>query len=101
MSLSAGTEGGNCWNCGNALESADYGRQEVCSKCNRYTHACKNCEFHDRAYNNECRESAAERVVDKEKFNFCDYFKPKSQAGAGAKSKDALKAAAEALFKKK
>ena len=62
---------------------------------------CLNCEHHDRAYNNQCRESQADRVVDKEKFNFCDYFKPKGGSGTGAPSKDALKSAADALFGKK
>jgi hypothetical protein len=38
--------------------------------------------------------------VDKEKANFCDYFKPKSGGGSGGNSRDALKAAAETLFKK-
>jgi hypothetical protein len=46
----------------------------------------------------------ADRVVDKEKFNFCDYFKPSegTSASSGELSprEKALKAA-EALFKKK
>jgi hypothetical protein len=62
---------------------------------------CKNCIHHERLYNNECRETLADRVVDKEKANFCDYFSPKAEGGSGAASKDAMKAAAEALFKKK
>jgi hypothetical protein len=38
--------------------------------------------------------------VDKERANFCDYFTPKSGIGGGNATKDALKAAADALFKK-
>jgi hypothetical protein len=52
--------------------------------------------------NNECREPQADRVVEKEKANFCDYFKPNAASpGQVANSRDAMKAAAEALFKKK
>jgi hypothetical protein len=40
-------------------------------------------------------------VVDKEKANFCDHFKPSSRTGTQATSREALKSAAEALFKKK
>lgn len=95
-------KGGNCYHCGNALGPLDYARTDSCSKCGRDTHVCRNCGFHDRAYNNECKESQAERVVDKEHSNFCDYFDPKAGGpSAGVSSKDALKAAAEALFKKK
>jgi len=92
---------GNCWSCDSALTPLDYGRQDSCRKCGRDTHVCRNCEFHDRAFNNECKENQAERVVDKEKANFCDYFVPKTGGGSGAASRDAIKAAAEALFKKK
>ena len=35
---------------------------------------CLNCTFHDPSSYNECREPSAERVVDKEAANFCDYF---------------------------
>lgn len=91
-------KGGTCWNCGNALTALDYGRQDTCRKCGRDTKVCKNCEFYDRAYNNECRESQADRVVDKEKANFCDYFNPRSGGSGSGQSRDALKAAADALF---
>lgn len=95
-------QGGNCWNCGAALTALDYGRADRCPKCGRDTKVCKGCEFYDRASNNECRESQAERVVDKERSNFCDYFRPKAGlTGSGGPSRDAAREAAEALFKKK
>jgi hypothetical protein len=41
-------------------------------------------------------------VVDKEKSNFCDYFKPGDRKGSGGDDPRAkARAAAEALFKKK
>jgi hypothetical protein len=92
---------GVCWSCNKTIDANNYHRLDRCDSCGKDTHACRNCEFHDRAFNNECTESQADRVVDKEKSNFCDYFKPSGRAGGNAASKDALKAAAEALFKKK
>src|SRR5438046_1411533 len=91
---------GNCWKCGHTLTHLDYGRGDSCEKCRYDTHVCKNCSFYDTAYNNSCRESQAERVVDKEKSNFCDYFQATTTQG-GKHQADTLKNAAEALFKKK
>lgn len=90
-----------CWNCNSEIPENQFHRQDTCSKCRRDTHACKNCIHYDISFNNSCKEAQAERVVDKEKSNFCDYFQP-SQKGASqvSASKDALKTAAEALFKK-
>ena len=94
-------KGGTCWSCGAPLTQLDYGRQDTCRKCGRDTKTCKGCEFYDRSYNNECRESQAERVVEKERSNFCDFFQPKTGKGELGGTRDAAKAAAEALFKKK
>ena len=92
--------GGKCWHCGADLTPLDYGRQDTCRKCGRSTRACRGCLNYDKSAYNECREPQADRVVDKETANFCDYFKPGGTGGT-AQSKDALKAAADALFKKK
>jgi hypothetical protein len=94
--------GGKCWSCGAALTSLDYGRADTCRSCGRDTRVCKGCVFYEVQSNNQCREPQADRVVEKERSNFCDYFKPNSgQMGEMTSSRDALKAAAEALFKKK
>lgn len=60
-----------------------------------------NCTHYEPARYNECTEPVADRVVDKEKGNFCDYFKPGSRANSGQDAKSAALKAAEALFKKK
>lgn len=77
--------------------------RETCLHCSADLHSCVQCEFYDpRAYN-ECRETSAERILEKSKSNFCDFYAPAKGAGSGPKApaKDDLKAAAEALFKKK
>jgi hypothetical protein len=94
--------GGNCWNCGAPLTALDYGRSDTCRKCGRDTKTCKGCEYYDPTAHNECHENQADRVVEKERSNFCDYFRPRAGAGENpAQARDAMKAAAEALFKKK
>ena len=72
----------------------------VCEKCSQDLHTCKNCSFYDENAYNECRESSAERVIDKEKNNFCEYFKPLQTLHSSEKKEDLLRQA-ESLFKKK
>jgi len=91
-----------CWHCAKEIATNRFYRLDSCEHCGRDTHVCKNCEHYDITFNNLCRESSADRVVEKESSNFCDFFKPSNRApGSSAKSVDALKAAADALFKKK
>lgn len=98
--------GGTCWFCQTPLTGLDYGRGDSCPKCGRDTHVCKGCIFYDQTAHNECREPQADRVIDKEKSNFCDYFtpanRPKGAAGENPAmtAAQAARAAAEALFKK-
>tara|TARA_Y100001970_G_scaffold125403_1_gene155155 strand:+ start:213 stop:482 length:270 start_codon:yes stop_codon:yes gene_type:complete len=37
---------------------------------------CLNCKFWDLDYSNQCRENQAELVREKDKANFCEYYKP-------------------------
>jgi hypothetical protein len=94
----------NCFHCGRALEVKDrVGFRDTCAGCDRPLHACLNCDFYDRSYNNQCREPQAERVVDKDRFNFCEYFAPAHAARSAARSAAASagRANLEALFRKK
>ncbi len=64
-----------CFSCGQEILILErVGRRESCDHCGADLHCCKNCEFYDLSAYNECRESSAERVLDKEKSNFCDQF---------------------------
>lgn len=97
--------GCSCVFCGNLLSANEFGRQDSCVKCGRDTRICKNCKHYDRNAHNECRENQADRVVEKERANFCDYFSPamgRNAAGTlGNDPRAQARAAAEALFKKK
>jgi hypothetical protein len=57
------------------------------------------CKFYDARVYNECKESNADRVVDKEKDNFCDYFSL-SDGKHDDSSIESLKSVADLLFKK-
>ena len=91
---------GNCWNCGQSLSGADYARENRCPSCVRATHSCRNCRFYSPGKPNECFETLVERVVDKERPNFCDYFEAAKHQGTSENSStETLRQAAEDLFK--
>ncbi|HOD34664.1 MAG TPA: hypothetical protein PLR20_00255 [Syntrophales bacterium] len=50
------------------------GRAETCPSCGADLRCCRNCSFYDPGSYNQCREPQAERVVEKERSNFCGYF---------------------------
>lgn len=77
------------------------GREATCEQCNAYLHCCLNCTFYDTTAYNECAEPMAERVVDKDQANFCDYFKPGAERKAAGDSGQAAKQQLADLFKKK
>jgi hypothetical protein len=93
----------NCFHCGREIIFKErVGFRDECPQCDRPLHACLNCGFHDPAYNNQCRETQAERVVDKHRANFCEYFRPRTASGAQPVSPAANpRATLDALFKKK
>jgi hypothetical protein len=90
-----------CFNCSHEIEvTGTVGRRDECPKCGSDVHVCRNCEFYDVKVYNECRETQAEVVREKDRANYCDFFSPR-QGGVGGQDKAAaLRAAAEALFKK-
>lgn len=77
-------------------------REATCEQCRAYLHSCRNCRFYDPTAYNECSEPMAERVVEKESANFCDYFAPSSETAVGnhSESKSQAKEVLEKLFKK-
>ena len=90
-----------CFNCSNEIPVVgQVGRRDECPKCRSDVHVCKNCDFYDPKVYNECRETQADVVREKDRANFCDYFTPRKGGAAGIDKKAALRAAAEALFKK-
>ena len=91
-----------CWRCGASLAALrlPIGRSEECSACRSQLHVCRLCSSFDRTRPKQCREDDAEEVRDKERANFCDWFKPRSGAfdAAGATAEAAAKVAIDGLF---
>lgn len=93
----------HCFQCAKEMSFAErVGLRDECPSCGEDAHVCRNCEFYDAKVYNECREPQAERIQEKVRANRCDYFRPRAGAGPSAQDRAAaLRAAAEALFKKK
>ena len=76
--------------------------REECPDCYTDLHICLNCCFYDESAYNQCRESSAENVRDKERNNYCEYFESSQEDKNSKQSeKEAQLKTAEALFKKK
>ncbi len=96
----------HCWKCGESLEIPSgqrIGSRDECSKCGAGLHSCRNCQFYDPSKNNQCAETQAEWIRDKEAANYCDYFRPRLGAAAGGAkptlARDDVKKKFDALFR--
>jgi len=74
-----------CYACGKALpDELEVHRATECPGCRRDLHVCRNCTFYSPGSHWDCAETVPEGVVDKERANFCDYFRYRaSAAGSG------------------
>jgi hypothetical protein len=94
-----------CWKCGTSLAALSLPllRLDECKQCGAQLHACKLCEWYDVRVAKHCRETIAEEVRDKERANFCDYFKPKENAWSpqATSAADEAKRRLEEMFGKK
>jgi len=91
-----------CYNCEAKLEllpEQKVLRHEECDKCMVSLHVCKMCIFYDLTAYNECREPSAERILEKEKANFCSYYILKEDEGHNKNTKGDQLSAANSLFK--
>ena len=75
-----------CWKCKKEMSIEKPVRGDECPLCHADLHVCKACEFYESGAHNDCRESSAEFVNDKERGNFCDYFRVKKDCVASLPS---------------
>jgi hypothetical protein len=91
-----------CWRCGAPIAADDLPirRAELCRACNADLHACKLCTFYNPSVANACEEPIALAVTNKERSNYCDYFKPTTRAWKGGveQAQQRAKAELDALF---
>ncbi|WP_405232339.1 hypothetical protein [Lentisalinibacter salinarum] len=71
-----------CWRCGAPLAklTLPLSRLDECPACSIPLHVCRMCVHYDPAVARQCREDDAEEVREKERPNFCDYFRPSATA---------------------
>lgn len=91
-----------CYKCNSPVDyelNKKVSRSAECPKCKTSLKCCKMCVFFELTSYNECKEPVAERIIEKEKPNFCDYFM--MQVGPRKiQNKDEIVSAASSLFKK-
>ena len=63
-----------CWKCKKEISIEKPLRGDECPLCHADLHVCRACDFYESGAHNDCRESSADMVTDKERSNFCDYF---------------------------
>jgi hypothetical protein len=91
-----------CYRCGESLAalSLPLSRQDECPGCGNYLHVCRMCVYFDPRVPRQCREDGAEEVREKDRLNFCDWFRPSEKAYDPDRKaeEDEARAALEALF---
>jgi hypothetical protein len=68
-----------CHKCKAVIETEKVGLRHECEKCTSDLHVCLNCRFYDPGKANACMETQAERVKEKDRANYCDYFSFKEE----------------------
>ena len=91
-----------CYHCGTTIppsSQSSLGRRDQCTQCRRDLHCCRNCRHYSPTSYNECREPNADRVVDKEQSNFCDFFAPGGDGKGQGSETGAIRKKLDDLFK--
>lgn len=75
-----------------AIEKISF--HDECRKCGSDLHVCLNCLFYDTGKANACREDSADYVRERDKANYCEYFRLNDKEQDGS-----VKEKAEELWK--
>lgn len=89
-----------CWRCGHpyAEDTRNVPRAAECAACHADLHVCRMCEFYDTRVARACRETIAEEVKEKERANFCGYFRISNARGPAATDTAGARAQLDDLF---
>jgi hypothetical protein len=95
----------HCRHCGTAITLGEpIGREATCESCGRDLRSCRQCRHYDPKHSNQCRETEAELVLDKDRRNFCEFYAlnpaPWTTPAAGADRERQARARLESLFDK-
>ena len=91
-----------CYKCRHILDieqATKIMRGDECPKCETYLRCGRMCIHYDPSAYNECHEPVAERILDKEKSNFCEYFVFNENKSNKEDDRDIKLSAANSLFK--
>ena len=81
-----------CWKCKNEIKlDGPVARSQQCPDCGADLRCCRNCTFYESGAHYDCHETISDPVSDKERSNFCDYFRLRKTFD-GKKSDKAQKA---------
>lgn len=88
-----------CWKCKKEIEILQVYRTTECPMCHADLHVCKGCKYYSSGSHYDCKETVDTPVTDKEKSNFCDYFRVNDSltAGGNGAAEDKAKAAKDAF----
>jgi hypothetical protein len=91
-----------CWRCGTAVKADQLPltRLEQCLHCHADLYVCRLCRSWNPRYTSKCSHDHAEPPLDRERANFCQYFKPAAGAfrNAGTPAGESARSDLEALF---
>ncbi len=71
-----------CWKCGGKLASYCFPirSRDLCPHCREDLHVCLMCRAYSPHASGKCRKEEADYVSNKERANYCHYFKPLANA---------------------
>lgn len=72
-----------CYKCKKELKDISIYRTTECPSCGADLHVCKACKFYSPGSHYDCKETVEDIVTDKEKANFCDFFKAGENSSSG------------------
>lgn len=64
-----------CFKCNNLLNVEVISFRDECPFCGADLHVCLNCKYYDTSKHNSCSEPQADYVREKDRANYCEYFK--------------------------
>jgi hypothetical protein len=89
-----------CPKCHAPLDIEKISFKDDCPSCRTDLHACVYCEFYDEGRSNRCREPQADYVKERDRANFCEYFRFRNPGGRKASGKEEAEKLWSQLFKK-
>ena len=90
-----------CPRCRSVIDSGQISFKDECPACHTDLHVCIYCYFFDEGRANKCREPQADYVRERDRANFCEFFRFDESRGAKSSGKDKAAKLWDELFKKK